>query len=427
MVRLWSAERRFEVWREVEVLACEAWAQLGVVPAEAAARIRRAAAFPIDRAFVERVEALDRQLHHDVIAFVTALGERLGDDSRYVHYGLTSYDVVDTALGVLLSAAAGEVAGGLEALQGVVGDLARRYRDTPMVGRTHGVHAEPTTFGLKLAVWYAEIGRHRERLAEARRRVAVGKLSGAVGTYAHVDPRVEAYVCERLGLAPAPASTQVVQRDRHAEFLAVLALIASSLEKFATELRNLARTEVREVEEAFAAHQKGSSAMPHKRNPWRSERICGLARVVRGYLTPALESVNLWHERDISNSSVERVILPDATSLVDFMIADFAEILRGLRVHPDRMRRQLDLAGGIIASQEVLLALVRRGMGRDDAYAVVQRLAMQAWDEERSFRDLAARDPEVRSRLSPADLDACFDFEAQLRHVGTVFARLGLD
>ena len=419
MAAIWSDEARFRHWLEIEILAVEAWARLGRVPESDAREIRERASFS-----VERVRELERVTHHDVAAFVQCVAESVGFAGRWVHFGMTSSDVLDTALALQLRDAADLLLGRLERLLGVVKEAALRYRDTPMVGRTHGVHAEPTTFGHKLAVWAFELDRDRDRLRRAREIVSVGKVSGAVGTYAQLDPRIEEEVCARLGLHPAEASTQILQRDRHAEYLAALAVLASSLDRFATEIRHLARTEVREVQEPFAEGQKGSSAMPHKRNPVLCERITGLARVVRAAVQAGLENVALWHERDISHSSAERVILPDSTSALDFMLKDFTEVMEGLRVFPERMRENLDLGGGLVYSQSVLLALVDRGMAREEAYRIVQSAAAAAWDEGVSFRERLASDPDVARLLPRAELDDLFDPARSLRHLDVVFDRL---
>lgn len=419
MAAVWSEEARLANWLEIELLAVEAWAELGKVPAADATAIR-------ERAVVtaERVREVEQVTRHDVAAFVQVAAASVGPQGRWIHFGLTSSDVLDTGLALQLRAAADLLLARLEGLLGVVKRLALQHRDTVMVGRSHGVHAEPTSFGHKLAVWAFELDRDRERLRRARETVSVGAISGAVGTYASVDPRVEQVVCARLDLRPAEASTQVIQRDRHAEFVAALAILASSLDKMATEIRHLARTEVREVQEPFADGQKGSSAMPHKRNPVVSERVSGLARVIRGYAQTAFEDVALWHERDISHSSAERVILPDATGLLDFMLAEMTTVLDGLRVFPDRMRANLEADGGLAFSQSVLLALVDEGMTRDDAYAVVQGAAAGAWDAGVDFRTALAADPQVAERLSRTDLDALFDPQRFLRNLGGVFEKL---
>jgi len=426
MARIWSQENKYRQWLRVEALAVRAWAELGVIPRDAAERIARAQV-SIDAEFVRRVAEVEAQTHHDVIAFVTVLAERLGDDGRYIHYGLTSYDVVDTALSLQLVEAADLIISGLRAYAESLRRAALRYRHTPMVGRTHGVHAEPITFGLTLALWWSDAQRDLERLMAARRRVAVGKLSGAVGAYGNVDPRVEEFVCRELGLEPAPISTQVLQRDGHAEFMSALAILATNLEKMALEIRGLQRTEVREVEEPFRSGQKGSSAMPHKRNPVMCERLCGLARVVRANALAAMENIPLWHQRDISNSSVERIVLPDSCILVDFMLAEAKKVIDGLQVYPERMRENLESTGGLIFSGNVLLKLVSAGLARERAYAVVQENAMRAWAGEGRFSDLLRADRRVTSLLGPEGLDECFDYSATLRGVDHIFRRLGLE
>jgi adenylosuccinate lyase len=418
---IWSPEAKYAAWLRVELAVCDAHARRGAIPPDAVERIRRAAR--IDARRIEEIEATTR---HDVIAFLTSLEDVIGADSRYVHIGLTSSDVVDTALALQLQAATTLLRVDLEALQRTLRDLAVTHKDTLMVGRTHGVHAEPMTFGLKAALWYAEAGRNRERLQRAGDAVRVGKISGAVGTFAHVEPDIEAEVCRDLGLVPEPVSTQVVQRDRHAEFLTTLALIAASLEKIALEIRSLQRTEILEAEEPFAEGQKGSSAMPHKRNPVSCEQICGLARVVRANAAAALENVALWHERDISHSSVERIILPDSTILLDYMLHHTTRILSGLQVYPERMRENIDRSHGLIFSQRVLLKLTERGLARQRAYDVVQRNAMRAWREQRAFHELLAADPDVTTVLDPEALKRCFDPAWYIRNVDAVYRRLGL-
>ncbi len=421
MAAIWTTENRFRTWLEVELLACEAWSQLGVIPAEDVARLRERAAFT-----VERVEELERETRHDVVAFTRTVSESLGPERKWVHYGLTSTDVVDTALGAQLLQANRIIREDLAGLLVVLASQASHYKTTLMMGRTHGIHAEPTTFGLKLALWYDEMRRNQERFGRAAADVECGKISGAVGTYANVDPFVERYVCERLGLTPAAISTQVLPRDRHAAYLASLALIGAGLEHIATEIRHLQRTEVREVEEPFSSGQKGSSAMPHKRNPVSCEQICGLARVLRGNMQAAYEDVPLWHERDISHSSVERIILPDSTLLVNYMLRQMTRIVHDLRVYPEQMRRNIERTFGLTYSQQVLLALIEHGVAREPAYDAVQAAAMRAWEEQRPFRDVLQETPLVREHLSDADLDACFDEAPHLRHVDTIFARLGL-
>jgi adenylosuccinate lyase len=422
MGRLWSDEARYAKWLAVELAVCDAHARRGTIPADAAQRIRRTA-----RVDAGRIAEIETRVRHDVIAFLTSVEEAIGEDSRFVHVGLTSSDVVDTALALTLVEAADRLLAGVDRLRDVLGGLARRHRDTLMVGRTHGVHAEPTTFGLKVAVWYAEAGRNRERLARARETVRVGKISGAVGTFAHVPPDVEAEVCRALGLEPAPVSTQVVQRDRHAEFVTTCAIVAGSLEKIATEIRSLQRTEILELEEPFGEGQKGSSAMPHKRNPVSCEQVTGLSRMLRAYAGAALEDIALWHERDISHSSVERIVLPDATVLLDYMLAQTVRILEGLVVDADRMRENLERSHGLVYSQRVLLALAEAGLPRQTAYEIVQRAAMRAWRERRPFLECLAEEPEVTRRLGAEALKACFDPAWYLRHVDAVLHRLGLE
>jgi adenylosuccinate lyase len=425
--QLWSDENRYRRWLDVELAACEAWAEHGHLPADAVARlVEKARALDIDQDFVLRAAAIEAVVKHDVIAFTTALAERLGEESRLIHYGLTSYDVVDTALSSLLVEAMDIILAGLDGLREAVARRAAEHRGTPMVGRTHGMHAEPITFGLKLAVWYAELGRHRDRLVAAREGIRVAKLSGAVGTYAHVPPAIEEGVCRRLGLRPAPGSTQVLGRDRHAAYVTALAILAGGIDCFATDLRGLARTEVGEVEEPFADGQKGSSAMPHKRNPIVCEQMAGLARVVRGHAGAALENVLLWHERDISNSSAERILLPDVTALVDYMVHRFTAVVEGMRVYPERMLKNLEATGGLIYSQPLLLALVASGMSREDAYARVQAHAVPAGMPGPSFRQGVETDPAIAGRLGPEGMAAVFDWRRQLVHIPDIFRRVGL-
>jgi adenylosuccinate lyase len=419
MAAVWSDESRFGHWLEIEVLAVEAWARLGKVPEEDARAVRERASFT-----VERVRELEEVTRHDVAAFVQCVAESVGPAGRWVHFGLTSSDVLDTGFALQLRDAADLLLARTERLLGAVKRMALEHRDTVMAGRTHGVLAEPTSFGHKLALWAFELDRDRERLRRAREAVSVGKVSGAVGTYAQLDPRVEEHVCGELGLRPAEASSQVVSRDRHAEYMAALAILASSLDAFVTEIRHLARTEVREVQEPFAEGQKGSSAMPHKRNPVRCERITGLARVVRANVQAALENMVLWHERDISHSSAERVVFPDSTTALDFMLAELTEVLEGLEVFPERMRENLNAGGGLVYSQGILLALVERGMPRDEAYRVVQAAAARAWDEGKDFRAELAADPDVAGLLSAADLDELFEPERYLGNLDVVFDRL---
>jgi len=417
MTGIWSDERRLERMLEVELAALDGWAALGTVPSDVVSRIRAEARVPSPEAVARR----ERETGHDVAAFVDLVASGLAAEGRWFHYGLTSSDVLDTALSLSIQEAGALILDGLDSAFEVVSERAEEHRETVCIGRTHGVHAEPTTFGLKLVGWAFALDRDRERVARAVEGLRVGKLSGAVGQYAAVDPEVERVACERLGLEPAPSSTQILQRDRHAELLAALALVASSLERFATEIRHLARTEVREVEEPFATGQKGSSAMPHKRNPIVAERICGLARVVRANAVVGLENVTLWHERDISHSSAERVVLPDSFLAVDYALDRFVWLVEGLVVRAERMRANLDASHGVYASQRLLLALVESGLARDDAYRRVQRHAMRAWDEDLDFPTLVRGDDELSSRV---DVDSVFALDAYLAHVDTVFERL---
>jgi adenylosuccinate lyase len=417
MAQVWSDERKLAAWLEVELAALDAWADLGIVPREAARAVREQAQAPAP----ERVAELEQRTGHDLAAFVDAIQGELGEEGRWLHYGLTSSDVVDTGLALQLRDAGALLLDGLEGALAAVVARAEEHRTTLCIGRTHGVHAEPTTFGLKLAGWAMELGRGRERLRRALEGVRVGKLSGAVGTYAATDPEVERIACERLGLEPEPVSTQVVARDRHAELLGAVALVAASLERFALEIRHLARTEVREVQEPFASGQKGSSAMPHKRNPIVAERICGLARVVRAAALVGLENVPLWHERDISHSSAERVVIPDSFLALDYMLDRFTWLVTGLVVLPERMRANLDASRGLYFSQAVLLALVESGLARDEAYRLVQEHALRAWDEELDFRALVESDDRIAGRIG---VDSVFDLAAYTRHVDGVFERL---
>ncbi|MDQ0191163.1 adenylosuccinate lyase [Alicyclobacillus cycloheptanicus] len=421
MGRLWTLEQRFHWWLQVEILASEAWAELGVVPRADAAAIREKARFD-----VHRVLEIEQQTRHDVVAFTRAVSESLGPERKWVHYGLTSTDVVDTALSAQLQEAVKLIRADLQTLLDTLKQLAGKHRHTLMMGRTHGVHAEPTTFGLKVALWYAEMIRNLERFDAAAERVRYGKISGAVGTYANVDPFVEQFVCERLGLKPALISAQTLQRDRHAEFVFVIGLIGTTLDKIATEIRALQKSEVRELEEPFYQGQKGSSAMPHKRNPVSCEQVSGLARVLRGYVTPAMEDVVLWHERDISHSSVERIILPDATILIDYMLNRMNRILSDLRVYPENMKRNMDRTFGLTFSQRVLTRLIEKGVAREEAYDTVQPCAMQAWEEGRSFYDIIQAAPLVREHLTEDELKDCFDPSWHLKHVDTILERFGI-
>ncbi|MCH8183562.1 MAG: adenylosuccinate lyase [Proteobacteria bacterium] len=419
MAEIWSPESRFRIWFEIEAHACDSQADLGLIPREAAKAVWEKGAFEI-----ARIDEIEAETRHDVIAFLTNLAEHVGPEARFIHQGMTSSDVLDTCLAVQLSRAADLL---LDDLGAVLESLERRaleHKNTVCVGRSHGIHAEPTTFGLKLAQAYAEFARGRERLAHARADIATCAISGAVGTFANIDPRVEAHVAKAMGLTVEPVSSQIIPRDRHAMFFATLGVIAGSVERLATEVRHLQRTEVHEVEEFFAKGQKGSSAMPHKRNPVLSENLTGLARLVRGYVTPALENVALWHERDISHSSVERVIGPDATLTLDFALVRLAGLIKNLVVHEDRMRQNLDRLGGLIHSQRVLLALTQAGLSREESYELVQRNAMKVWDGGADFREALAADAEVAKLLPAADLDALFDLGYHLKHVDTIFSRV---
>ena len=419
MARIWSDENRFGTWLKVEIAASEVLAEQGVVPAEALAVIKQKARFD-----VARIDAIEREVQHDVIAFVSNVAENVGPEGRWIHYGLTSSDVVDTALSILIRDACDLIREDLDTLMAAVKRRALEHKHTPMIGRTHGVHAEPMTFGLKLAVWHSELERDRRRLAAAREAIAVGKLSGAVGTFSHLPPEFEAEVCERLGLRPAPIATQVLQRDQHAQVMATLAILGAGLETFATEVRALQKTEVREVEEPFGAKQKGSSAMPHKRNPVGCEQIAGLARLLRANALAALEDVTLWHERDISHSSVERVSVPDSFLALDHMLRRFTEIVAGLAVDPARMRRNLESSHGLVFSGQLLLEQTAKGMRREDAYRVVQGHAMDAWKADGDFRGRVASDPEIRKVLSETEVEEVFRLERYLGHVDAIFDRV---
>lgn len=418
---IWDEENKFRIWLEIEILACEARSKMGEVPEEAVREIRQKAAFE-----VKRIGEIEAEVHHDVIAFLTNVAEHVGPASRYLHYGMTSSDVLDTALALQMKQAGELIRETLETLIGILRQNALQYKHTVMAGRTHGVHAEPTTLGLKFAVWFSEMQRNRRRLQQAIENIAYGKISGAVGTFAHLPPSVEEYVCQHLQLKPSEISTQILQRDRHAEYLSALALIAASLEKIALEIRHLQRTEVLEVEEPFGKKQKGSSAMPHKKNPIVSERICGMARLLRGYLVSALENIALWHERDISHSSVERVIIPDATIAVYYMLQKTSQMLRDLVVHADKMKENLNLTNGLVFSQSVLLALVKKGLTREEAYELVQKNAMKVWKTGKSLFSVMEADPWIRKYLSPEELKANFNLAHQLRNVDIIFNRLNL-
>ncbi len=421
MRSVWSEQRKLEIWLEVEVLACEAMAELGQIPQEDAATIRARARFS-----APEIAEIEKRTNHDVIAFLENVASYVGPAARWIHQGLTSSDVLDTTLAVQMCDAARIITDDIAALREAVATRAREHKLTPMIGRSHGIHAEPITFGLKLALMFDEFGRAAERLAQTVERVRVGKLNGAVGTHAHLDPAVERHVCEKLGLKPATLSTQIIQRDRHAEFCTTLALIASSIDRWATEFRHLQRTEVLEVEEFFSEGQKGSSAMPHKRNPITGERLSGLARVVRGNALAALENVALWHERDISHSSAERIILPDSCMLLDYMLVKLRELVAGLRVYPEHMQRNLELTRGLYFSQSILLALTRKGAERKTAYEAVQRAAMRTWEGAESFAQNVKREPEITSLLSPDEIDPLCSLDVHFRHVDETFRALGL-
>lgn len=420
--RIWSDHNRFEIWLKVEILACEAQHQLGLIPADDLKTIQKKANFD-----VRRVLEIEETVKHDVIAFLTNVAEYVGPSSRYIHLGMTSSDLLDTSLACQMRQAGLLLAQKLAEFRQVVGARAREHRDTVCIGRTHGIHAEPMTFGLKLAMWYDELRRCEQRLQQAIGAISVGKISGAVGTFAHIDPSVEAYVCDKLDLQPAPVSTQIIQRDRHAAFLAALSLIASSLDKFATEIRNLQRTDLLEVEEFFSKGQKGSSAMPHKRNPIICERIAGLARLLRGNAIAGMENVALWHERDITHSSVERVILPDSTITLYYMLHKFIDVMANLLVYPENMLKNLNATNGLVFSQTLLLELVKTGLTREQSYAMVQRNAMAAWDAKSDFREQVETDDEVVARIGEEKLALCFDLKANLKRVPAIFKRVGLD
>jgi len=422
MRKIWSDERKFEIWLETEVLACEAMAELGQIPKKDATEIRNRARFSIPE-----IAEIEKRTNHDVIAFLENVAESVGPAARWIHQGLTSSDILDTTLAVQLTESATILLDGLKRLRTAIAKQARRFKMTPMIGRSHGIHAEPITFGLKLALMFDEFGRAEERLTQTSERIRVGKLSGAVGTHAHLDPRIENAVCEKLGLKPATLSTQIVQRDRHAEFVTTLAVIASSIDRWATEFRHLQRTEVLEVEEFFGEGQKGSSAMPHKRNPITSERLSGLARVVRGNALVALENVALWHERDISHSSAERIILPDSCTLLDYMLIKLREIVEKLHVYPERMRQNLELTKGLYFSQSILLALTRAGLERKSAYEAVQRAAMKTWKGEGTFAENVKREPKITAELSAAEIDRLCSLDIHFQHVDATFKMLGLD
>ena len=417
MSRIWSDENRYRIWLGVELAVCEAWAHYGEIPADALSNIKEKADFD-----VKRIAELETTLKHDVLAFLTCVSEYVGDDSRFIHLGMTSSDVLDTAFSIQLREAGGLIVGGLEKLLGVLRKKAFDYKDTAMIGRSHGIHAEPRTLGLVFALWYDEMKRNLERMNAARDAVSVGMMSGAVGTYANITPEVEHYACKLLGLRPAGISTQVIQRDIYAQYFLCLSLIAASVEKIATEIRHYQRTEVGEMEEPFTEGQKGSSAMPHKRNPVLSENLCGLSRIVRSHSIAALENIALWHERDISHSSVERIIGPDGTILVDFMLERLCGLIEGLRVYPKRLEDNIWITRGLVFSQKILLELVKKGVSREDAYSLVQRNAMLCWEEKKDFREMLKSDGEVTDVLSEKEIDSCFELKEDLKNIDRIFA-----
>lgn len=421
MTEIWSEHNQYQAWLDVELAACWAWSQLGVIPSEDVDLLYKKASFDVDR-----ILEIEKETRHDVVAFTRAVSETVGEERKWVHYGLTSTDVVDTAIGVRLKKANDILLEGMDRLIKALSVRALEHKQTLMMGRTHGVHAEPTTFGLKCALWYSEMKRNRDRFLQAREQVEVGKLSGAVGTFANIPPEVEELTCQRLGLSAAPISTQTLQRDRHAFYLSTLALIGGTLEKMAVEIRHLQRTEVREAEESFGKGQKGSSAMPHKRNPVSSENITGCARVLRGYMITAYENIPLWHERDISHSSAERIILPDSTILLDYMLNRFSGIIENLTVFPDRMMENIQASHGLIFSQRVMLTLIEKGLTREEAYDRVQPLAMQAWETRSSFKELLSGSSAIMDILTSQELDELFDLQHHLKHVDTLFRRVGL-
>jgi adenylosuccinate lyase len=422
MRQVWSDERKFQIWLEIEMLACEAMAELGQIPKADAAEIRKRARFSIPE-----ILEIEKRTNHDVIAFLENVAQSVGPAARWIHQGLTSSDILDTTLAVQMTESAKILIDDVKKLRAVVADQARRFKTTPMIGRSHGIHAEPITFGLKLALMFDEFGRAEQRLTQTLERVRVGKLSGAVGTHAHLDPAIEKWVCEKLGLNPATISTQIVQRDRHAEFVTTIALVASSIDRWATEFRHLQRTEVLEVEEFFGEGQKGSSAMPHKRNPITGERLSGLARVIRGNAVAALENVALWHERDISHSSAERIILPDSCMLLDYMLVKLSDLVEKLQVYPERMQQNLALTKGLYFSQSILLALTRAGAERQSAYEAVQRAAMKTWKSEGTFAENVKCEPEIVSRLSSSEIDRLCSLDVHFAHLDDTFRALGLE
>lgn len=422
MTKIWTEENRFEAWLEVEILASEAWAELGVIPKDEVKNIR-----PNARIDVDRIKEIEAETRHDVVAFTRQISETLGEEKKWVHYGLTSTDVVDTAQSYILKQANEVIEKDLNNFIEILADKAREHKHTLMMGRTHGVHAEPTSFGIKMALWHQEMTRNLKRFKEVREGIEVGKMSGAVGTFANIPPEVEEYVCKHLGLTPAPVSTQTLQRDRHAHYIAVLALIATSVEKFAVEVRHLQKTETREVEEAFAKGQKGSSAMPHKRNPIGSENVTGIARVIRGYVSTAYENVPLWHERDISHSSAERIMLPDVTIALNYMLNRFGRIMKNLTVFPENMKANIDKTFGLVYSQQVMLTLIDKGLSREEAYDLVQPKAMESWETKVPLRELAGKDERIQEVLTAEELDECFNESHHLSRVDTIFKRAGLE
>lgn len=422
MGSIWTDQNRYQKWLDVELAVCEAWQELGEIPSQALERFRQKVGFS-----VERIEEIERVVKHDVLAFLHSVAEHVGDDSRYIHLGLTSYDVVDTALSLLIRESLEIITEELESLREILKVQALKHKKTPVVGRTHGVHAEPITFGVKVLVWYEEIKRHLKRIQNAIANISVGRISGSVGTYIHLDPRLETMALQKLGLEPAKVSTQVLQRDRHAEVLFVLALICSSVEKFATEIRHLQRTEVLEVEEPFTKGQKGSSSMPHKKNPVRAERISGLARIARTNLQVALENIPLWHERDISHSSAERIIFPDSFIITDFLLAEAADLIKNWTVHPDKMEKNIQITKGLIFSQRVLLALTKKEISREQAYQLVQKNSLKAWNENLDFKDLIHQDPEITKTLSAEEINGCFTLDPYLEKIDYIFDRVFSD
>ncbi|MCK4427804.1 MAG: adenylosuccinate lyase [candidate division Zixibacteria bacterium] len=419
MKSLWSEQNKFQKWLDIELLACEAQAKLGKIPKSALTKIKKKAKFNVDR-----IAQIEEKTKHDVVAFLTNLAENIGREAKYVHYGMTSSDILDTSLSLLMREAGGVILQDLNGLSSSLKKRAFKFKDTPMIGRTHGVHAEPITLGLKFALWYAEVQRNIERLNRTIESISVGKISGAVGTFSNLDPKVEEYVCKRLKLKPASISSQIIQRDRHAEFMTALAIIASSIEKFATEIRSLQRTEILELEEGFAKGQKGSSAMPHKRNPITCERLCGLARLVRTNAQAALENITLWHERDISHSSVERVIIPDSTILVDYMLTKFDKIIENLLVYPENMKSNLEKTRGMIFSGRLLVELSQKARSKEEAYLIVQDNAMKAWNKNENFKDLIKNDKRVKKYLTDEEIDECFNLDYYLRDVDYIFKRV---